>query len=121
MEELSKISSRDFKTLNSNIRGVSESVADIAESIQVLAQHMDERFEQVDKRFDKIEGRVGRIEVSMVTKSYLDDKSADIKGGMVSMLRKEDQKVNRLICVMVDKGSLTPAETQDVLSFRPFP
>ncbi|MFA4954570.1 MAG: hypothetical protein WC641_04615 [Patescibacteria group bacterium] len=77
--------------------------------------------EQVDRRFDKIEGRVGRMEVSMVTKSYLDDKLADLKGDMVSMLRKEDQKVNRLVCVMTSKGSLTPAETKEVLSFRPFP
>ncbi|MFA4954569.1 MAG: hypothetical protein WC641_04610 [Patescibacteria group bacterium] len=109
---------------------------------QEILEAIGEFAGQVDQRFDRIESEIGgmkseiggmkteigsmksdivSIKATMVTKSYLDDKLADLKGDMVSMLRKEDQKVNRLVCVMAGKGSLTSTETRDVLSFRPFP
>jgi hypothetical protein len=94
---------------------------EILEAIGEFAGQVDQKFVQIDHRFDGIEKDLVTIKATMVTKSYLDDKFADSKGNTVSMLRKEDQKVNRLISVMTDKGSLTPAEAQDVLSFRPFP
>lgn len=77
--------------------------------------------EQVDVRLDKLESRLTHVEATMVTKSYLDDKLGDLKGDMVALVRKEDQKMNRLIGVLVEKAAVTPTEVKDVLSFRPFP
>jgi hypothetical protein len=87
---------------------------EILDAIGTFAEQVDIRFDAVDRRFEKIESQ-------MVTKSYLDDKLGDLKGDMVVMLRKEDQKVNRLVGVLAEKGALTSVETRDVLSFRPFP
>jgi len=115
---------------------------DILDAIGAFAEQVDLKFEQIDRRFDKVEAElgsmkselgsmkselgslkseIGMIKATMVTKSYLDDKLADLKGDMVSMLRKEDQKVNRLLGILAEKRLLAPSEAQDVLSFRPFP
>ncbi len=82
---------------------------------------IDQRFVSADKRVDGLESRLGRIEATMVTKSYLDDKLGDLKGDMVALVRKEDQKMNRLIGILAEKTVVTPTEANDVLSFRPFP
>lgn len=101
---------------------------DILDAIGAFAEQVDLKFEQIDRRFDKVEAEIGSmkseigmIKATMVTKSYLDDKLADLKGDMVSMLRKEDQKVNRLLGILAEKRLLAPSEVQDVLSFRLFP
>ena len=122
-------------TLTEQVGTLSGQVKDIAGQQEQILEVISEFATQVDQRFDRIENEVGgmksemgsmkteigAIKATMVTKSYLDDKLADFKGDMVSMLRKEDQKVNRLVGVMGEKKLLTAAETRDVLSFRPFP
>jgi hypothetical protein len=120
---------------NGDKEEILEAIGAFAEQVDVRFDSVDRRFEAVDRRFDKIEADIGgmksdiggmksdivRIESQMVTKSYLDDKLADLKGDMVVMLRTEDQKVNRLVGVLAKKGALTSVETRDVFSFRPFP
>ncbi|MDQ7815280.1 MAG: hypothetical protein RDU25_05775 [Patescibacteria group bacterium] len=103
------------------IGAFAEQVDQKFESIDKRFVNIDQRFESIDQRFDKIDQRFNKIEATMVTKSYLDDKLADVKGDIVTILRKEDQKVNRLVSLMGEKKLLTAAETRDVLSFRPFP
>ena len=56
---------------------------------------IDQRFDGIDKRFESIDKRFDRIEAVMVTKSYLDDKLADLEGATVVRQRKQDDKVNR--------------------------
>lgn len=101
---------------------------DILEAISTFAEQVDQRFDDVDSRFEGIdtrflglESRLTRVEATMVTKSYLDDKLGDLKGDLVSLLRKEDQKVNRFISVLSEKRVLAPAESKDILSFKVFP
>ncbi len=94
---------------------------EILEAIGAFAEQVDARFMGMDQRFDKIESRLTHVEATMVTKSYLDDKLGDLKGDMVALIRKEDQKMNRLIGVLAEKAVVTPTEANDVLSFRPFP
>ena len=49
--------------------------------------------EQVDCRFDHIESEIVGIKAQMVTKSYLDDKLADLKGDMIAFVRREDAQL----------------------------
>ncbi|MBI5654082.1 hypothetical protein HZC53_00280 [Candidatus Uhrbacteria bacterium] len=112
-----------------------EAVSLLAETVQELSDKMDDGFEKVNSRIGgldarvnsldskttSLESRLGRIEATMVTKNYLDDKLGDLKGDMVSMMRKEDRQVGRLVDVLTDKKVLTAAESRDVRSFRPFP
>jgi hypothetical protein len=78
------------------------------------------RFDKVDERFDRIEGRVGKIEAGMVTKDYLDEKLADLRGDLVVLTRKEDTKVGKLIEVLKRRKVISEAEEKEILSMEPF-
>lgn len=51
---------------------------------------VDKRFTGVDKRLAALEEKTTRIEATMVTKSYLDEKLADLKGDLIVKMRKLD-------------------------------
>jgi len=57
----------------------------------------------------------------MVTKSYLDDKLADLEGGVISKLRKEDEKVNRIISLLKKHKVVPSAELEDLDNLQIFP
>jgi hypothetical protein len=79
------------------------------------------RFDGVDGRLDGVEGRLNRIESQMVTKSYLDDKVADLEGGLVVKLRKEDEKVNRIIDLLKRHKVVPLDELKDLDNLQIFP
>lgn len=87
-----------------------EAIHDLADQVQVLTD-----------KTDLMQSDIGGMKSQMVTKSYLDDKLADLKGGLVNLVRKEDQKMNRFITILAEKQVMTAAETRDVLSFKVFP
>ena len=74
---------------------------------------------------DALAERVSGIENRMVTKEYfkeyLDDKSADLRGDLVVLTRKEDFKVRALVEVMAQKQMLSKEEANKILSMEPFP
>jgi len=86
---------------------------EILSAIGVFAEQVDQRFEKIDQRFNK-------IEATMVTKSYLDDKLADLKGDMVALVRREDEKVDCLVGTMEKKKMLTASEARLVAAKGPF-
>lgn len=65
--------------------------------------------------------KVARIESSMVTKSYLDEKLANIKGDNVSLIRKEDDKVNAIIEELDTQHTLPKASITTIKSHHVFP
>lgn len=54
---------------------------------QDVLEAINEFSSRVDERFDKIEN-------TMVTKDFLEDKLADLRGDLVVLTRKEDRKLN---------------------------
>ncbi len=75
----------------------------------------------MDGRFDRLEGRTGRIEAGMVTKDYLDDKLADLRGDLTLLVRKEDRKVDALIEVIQKRKGISIEEAERILAMAPFP
>jgi hypothetical protein len=121
-----RIEIRDVKT--ELLGAIQETREDLGEQIQGLATHMDERFIEVDERFvrvdgrfDQIEGRIANVERGMVTKDYLDDKLADLRGDLVLLARKQNRKFESLIQEFVAEGRLTPAAAHRLLALEPFP
>jgi len=93
---------------------------EILEAINEFSDRVDEKFVKVDERLDKIEGRVGKIEAGMVTKDYLDDKLADLRGDLVVLMRKEDTKMIKLVEILKRRAVITEAEEKEILSMEPF-
>lgn len=93
---------------------------DIIEAIGEFSNRVEERFDKVEERFDKVEGRLTRVESSMVTKDYLDEKLADMRGDLVIMMRKEDKKVKALTDLLCTKNIITREEQKRLFGMEPF-
>jgi len=57
----------------------------------------------------------------MVTKDYLDEKLADLRGDLVVLTRKEDAKVRTLVEILRERKVLTDDDAKRILSMEPFP
>jgi len=90
---------------------------EILEAVNEFSSKVDERFDKVDERFDNLEGKVGKIEATMVTKDYLDEKMADLRGDLVVLMRKEDTKVVKLIEILKRRKIITEIEEKEILSY----
>lgn len=77
--------------------------------------------QSVEDRFDGLDKRVAHLESQMVTKSYLDDKLFDLRGDLILLSKKADQKLTKLVTILTGKKILTSSDANDVLSMEPFP
>ncbi len=76
---------------------------------------------RVDQDLASIKGEITQIKSIMVTKDYLDDKLLDMKGDMVVMMRKEDEKVKLLVNLLNKKNVLNDTEAKSIFALEPFP
>ena|SRR3989339_731875 len=76
---------------------------------------------QITPQFEELRSEMAKMRSEMVTKSYLDDKLADLEGGMVSNLRKEDNKVNKLLKLLETKSILSGEEVRSFDEYQIFP
>ncbi|MBU1126293.1 MAG: hypothetical protein ABH826_03870 [Patescibacteria group bacterium] len=101
---------------------------EILEAINIFAEDVDLRFDAVDLRFEAadqyfegLEHRLNRVESLMVTKDYLDDKLANLRGDLVSLIRKQGSKVDALILTLKNNRGLSLVEAEKLLAMQPFP
>ena len=73
------------------------------------------------EEFGEMNKRVTRMEALMVTKDYLDEKLADLRGDLVVLMRKEDTKLKTLVEVLTERNIITSADKKRILSLEPFP
>ena len=64
--------------------------------------------------------RLTRVETTMVTKDYLDEKIADLRGDLVVMMRKEDTKLKTLVGVLHEKKVIDSGDVKKIYSLEPF-
>ncbi|MEK7158199.1 MAG: hypothetical protein AAB733_01330 [Patescibacteria group bacterium] len=95
---------------------------------QIIEEHVNpqfdkvwEKFDSVDERFDSINDRLNRIEATMVTKDYLDEKLANLRGDLIEIDRKEEQKINGLVSVLVHNKTVSPRQARSLDPFNVFP
>ncbi|MDO8555343.1 MAG: hypothetical protein Q7R75_02150 [bacterium] len=97
------------------------------DKIEKLARMMQKSFDataqktDVDKRFDQVDKRLNKIDATMVTKDYLSDKLADLRGDLVMITRKEDKKLQTLVGVLLKRKVISEAESKSIFSLEPFP
>lgn len=94
---------------------------------EFFEQHMEsfagmvkEGFDSVDEQFKKVDEQVTKIRATMVTKNYLDDKIADLRGDLVVLMRKEDTKLKKLVERLRAKNVLDDADVQAIVRMEPF-
>src|SRR3989338_3933897 len=97
-----------------------KAIDDILETVIFIKDHEMMRDEGVTKRefheeMGGIKSRLDKVEALMVTKDYLDDKLADLKGDIIVELRHEDKKVVALIEVLRNKNIISMDESKNIL------
>lgn len=94
----------------------------VEQKIDQLALAVKRGFDAVDERFAGIDEQLTAIRTAMVTKAYLDDKLADLKGDLVGKLRKEDEKLNFVIGLLRARSVLSEEDVQHIRAeFPVFP
>lgn len=70
--------------------------------------------------FDELKRVVTQIQATMVTKDYLDEKLADLRGDLVVLMRKEDTKLKALIGLLKRKNVISEGDEKQLLTMEPF-
>lgn len=92
----------------------------ILKAINDFADKTEQRFDKIESEVGDIKSEVGKIKSTMVTKDYLDEKLADLRGDLVVLIRKEDNKVKKLVEVLKRRRVISEAESKEVLAMEPF-
>lgn len=93
---------------------------EILEAINDFSTKVDERFSGIENDISGIKGEIVGIKNTMVTKDYLDEKIADLRGDLVVLLRKEDNKLGALITELLDRKVIDDAAARRILTMEPF-
>ena len=97
-----------------------EAINGFATSTEKQFQGLESTVSSLDTKVDSLNKRVGHLENQMVTKDYLDEKLSDLRGDLVVLVRKEDQKVAKLVDILKGKNILDDSDVQLILSLEPF-
>ncbi|HUT21788.1 MAG TPA: hypothetical protein VMX18_00065 [Candidatus Bipolaricaulota bacterium] len=104
------------------------------EIVEVIEQNINPQFDELragvsDLKSDvselksdvsELKSDVNNIKAQMVTKDYLDDKLADLRGDYVVLMRKEDKKLTKLVEILTRRELIDTADADEVLTLEPF-
>ena len=75
---------------------------------------------ELKSEISSVKSEVASIKSQMVTKDYLDEKLADLRGDLVVLVRKEDTKVMALIGALKEKKILDDMDVKKITGMEPF-
>ncbi|MBI4049234.1 MAG: hypothetical protein HY395_00230 [Candidatus Doudnabacteria bacterium] len=75
----------------------------------------------LEPALNEIHREIAGVKSQMVTKSYLDDKIANLQGDLITKLRKEDDKLNRLADILRQKKVISDSDIQELGNLVVFP
>ncbi|MBI4427199.1 MAG: hypothetical protein HY569_01800 [Candidatus Magasanikbacteria bacterium] len=110
--------------IKTEIGGIKEEIGGIKTEIGGMRGEIDMIMEEVGGTKVEMSGLradIADIRAQMVTKSYLDDKLADLRGDLTVLMRKEDTKLKALVDILTKKKVLSTEETKIIFSMEPFP
>ena len=100
---------------------VTDEIRLLTETMSDFATNVDGRFERLETRMTGMETKMTEMEAVMVTKEYLDDKLANLRGDLVVLARKSDRKLSELVEELVHEGSLSRDAAHKIMALEPFP
>ena len=112
-----------------------QSKNEILEAIKSFADDVQEQFNGVNGEIGGIKSDlsslksdvtqlktdVAYLKATSVTKDYLDEKMADLRGDLVVLVRKEDTKMLTLVKKLKEKKVLNNTDVEEIMSMEPFP
>lgn len=99
----------------------------VLSAVNEFSNRVDERFEKneadiesLKSGVESLKSDVTEVRSKMVTKEYLDDKLADLKGELVVAVRKEDDKTNLIVNTLRDEDVFSEQQQKEILAIKPF-
>jgi len=110
---------KDLKQITEVVeKGFSKAFIQVWEhNLEPAFEAVYKRFDEQDKRFDGLDGKISQLP----TKTFLTDKLADLQGDLTTKLRKEDEKVNRLLDILRTKNVLSESDLAELAHLVVFP
>lgn len=105
-----------FQSLESKVSGTNSSINGLENRVGGL----EKKVISIEDKVLSIDGRLVSIENKMVTKDYLDDKLYDLRGDLISLTRKEDEKLGTLVQILKKRKVINPSEAKQILKLEPF-
>jgi len=105
---------QDFKKIREEIGEALETV------VLPVLNEMKTEMGEMKAEIGGMKTEMGEMKAEMVTKSYLDDKFADLEGSVIVRQRKEDKKINLLIEFLQKKKILEEDEIKMLKDFQIF-
>ncbi len=105
--------------MNQNNTGTT--LDDVLNAVNATSTETDKRLQNIESEITGIKGEIKSIKTTMVTKDYLDDKLADLKGDLTVLMRKEDTKLKMLVDILAEKKVLNDEDKKRIFTMEPFP
>ena len=109
-----------FDNMDARFEEALDVMSDFSTRVDERFEGVDQRLDGVDQRLDHLDSEVTKIGAVMVTKNYLDDKLADLRGDLIALARKTNRKLSTLVEELVKKGSLSAQVAKKILAMEPF-
>lgn len=104
------------------------------DNLEVKVDNLEVRFDNLEVRFDnlevkvdnlkvkvdKLDNRVGKLESGMVTKDYLDEKIADLKGDLIVKGRQESQRTDKIVQVLSENKLLNTKQANELADLKAY-
>ena len=112
-----------------------KSINDVLEAVNEFATKTENRFVSIEGKIGTMQSDIGTMQSdigtmqsdigimqsTMVTKDFLTEKLADLRGDLVVLTRKEDRKLVALIALLRGKHLIEDNEAKSLLEMEPFP
>ena len=119
-DDLQKIGQEVGKVIEQNVNPQFDEIRSDMDEMKTDINGMKTDMNGMKTDMNGMKADINGIKALMVTKDYLDDKLADLRGDLVILMRKEDTKVTKLIEVLQKKQILNDQEAKDLLGMEPF-
>jgi len=110
-----------FDGLETRFTGLETKFNDLAANQDLILAAVNDFSTSVDTRLDRVEGRLVKVESTMVTKDYLDEKISSLRGDLISVTRKGNDKLGAVVDTLASTRVITPHDHSRIMRMEPFP
>ena len=117
-DDLTTVVEKGFKKHDKMFKEQNENFDNLVIIIKDSFENQDKR---IDKKFEQQDKKIDGLKTTMVTKDYLDEKMADLRGDLAILIRKEDTKLKALINILSKRKVISSSDQEKIYSMEPFP
>ena len=107
-------------SLKSDVTSLKENEASILETVNFIKDNAVTH-DDLDGLETRLSDRIDSLTTRMVTKEYLDDKLADVRGDFGSLVRKEDAKLRAVVGALEQEKLISKDKVSKISAMEPFP